>query len=126
MWKKIQTTGDRPTHGRYGHSACAFKDSIIYFGGECNFNQDLKYRETLGDVRSLSLNRGEWRYHTFSGTNCTARHHHAAVIQERNMYVYGGISNEGSFLSDLWCLNLSNSFDDFLAHYYRDVYMDTM
>jgi len=38
------------------------------------------------------------------------RRYHTAVVQNKAMYVYGGINKEGIYLKDLWCLHLSRKY----------------
>jgi len=96
-----------PSKGRYGHTACVYKGSIIFFGGEGSFRTELKYRECLSDVRIFTLETAEWKYFPCVGKSITARRNHTAAIYEQTMYVYGGINVEGNYLDEVWTLSLS-------------------
>ena len=94
--------------GRHGHTACAYKDSIIIFGGEGPHPYGLKHRECYFDVRMFSPEHAEWSYMSCNGKPITSRRNHAACIVDTIMFVYGGIDSEGLLLDETWGLNLSN------------------
>ena len=102
--------GDKPLTGRHGHSACEYKNNLIIFGGEREFNPSLNFRKCLNDVHAYHINTNEWknmRSSSLSSLSITQRRCHAATIYNRFMYVYGGITNEGTYAKDVWAFNLS-------------------
>jgi len=99
--------------GRHGHSACEYKRTLIIFGGEHEFNPTLNFRECLNDVRMFTPENNEWKYLKSQSNPIDPRRYHSAAIHGRNMYVYGGISNEGEYLKDVWTFDLSKN--DFLV-----------
>ena len=111
-WAKPEVTGEAPRTGRHGHTACAYKNSIIIFGGQHQFNPTLNYRECLNDVRKFTPIANEWEHIRCSGRAIEARWNHAAVIYENKMFVYGGVNSEGKKLIDVCVLSFSmrNSF----------------
>lgn len=43
QWENIGVgEGDNPMQGRFGHSACLYKKSIVIYGGEKKYNSRLK------------------------------------------------------------------------------------
>ena len=54
-----------------------------------------------------NLERSEWKRLPNIGGQIAARRYHTAVIQNKIMYVYGGVNKEGLYLKDLWCFYLS-------------------
>jgi len=93
--------------GRHGHTACEYKKSLVIFGGEQQFNSALNYRECLNDIRMYLPQTHEWKYLKSTSHPIDPRRHHAAAIQGRHMYVYAGISNEGTYFKDVWAFDLS-------------------
>ena len=111
-WSKCQSQGDEPLFGRHGHSACEYRKTLIIFGGEQLFNDIINVRDCLDDTRIFVPERSEWKRIFSPGSQMTARRYHTAVVQNKAMYVYGGINKEGIYLKDLWCLQLSNIFGE--------------
>ena len=109
-WIKPEVTGEVPLEGRHGHSACVYKKSLVVFGGQKDYNHELRYRECLNEVRIFSAYKNSWEKVKTRGPTIEPRRNHASAIYDRVMYIYGGINTEGHYLRDLWSLNLSNFF----------------
>jgi len=108
-WAKIDARGDIPLRGRHGHSACQFEGNLIIFGGELKFNEELKFRECSNDMYIFSLERKQWKWNKTEGKIIEPRRNHSAVIHNKQMFVYGGVSIEGSYMKDLWCFNFKTN-----------------
>lgn len=108
VWTKQKTSGEMPFYGRQGHTALEYRKSVIIFGGEKQFNENIKMRECLNDTRTYNPEKNEWKFLKCVGKVLEPRRSHSASIHDKIMYVYGGISQYSHCLSDLWSLNLSN------------------
>lgn len=84
------------------HTACLYEDGtaawMIVFGG-------FAVGERSNKVYSLNLGSEKWKEaHTSKGPE--GRSNHSAVIVKDHMYIFGGTSEEGEKLCDLWRLDL--------------------
>jgi hypothetical protein len=84
------------------HSACLYEDGtaawMIVFGG-------FSIGERTNNVYSLNLNTEKWKLaQTTKGPE--PRSNHSAVIFQDRMYIFGGISEEGEKINELWRLDL--------------------
>ena len=102
--------GDIPKYGRHSHTACEYKNKVLIFGGEERWNPTLNYRECLNDTRSFDPAKNEWKALRCLG-GIDPRRNHAAAVVEKTMFVYGGINNQGTYLKDVWALNLSKKYE---------------
>mgnify|MGYP000885029317 CR=1 FL=1 len=107
-WTQPKMTGEMPFFGRQGHTALEYHKSVIIFGGEKNFNHSMRVRECLNDTRSYNPEKNEWKFHKCMGHILEPRRSHSACIHEKHMLIYGGVSQYGRYLNDIWALNLSN------------------
>ena len=82
--------------------------NIVIFGGEKKFNSAVKLRECLNDTRTFNPETNEWRFVKSLGKILEPRRNHSAAVNNRILYVYGGISGNGILLKDIWMLNFSN------------------
>ena len=96
--------------GRHSHTACLYKNSIIFFGGESNNKEDFDGRTFLNDIKIFNLDKNEWKILNGSGQPITGRKNHAAVVHDKNMFVYGGLDAKRGYLGELWTLNLSKIY----------------
>eukprot|EP00698_Gefionella_okellyi_P005667 TRINITY_DN15136_c0_g1_i1.p1 TRINITY_DN15136_c0_g1~~TRINITY_DN15136_c0_g1_i1.p1 ORF type:complete len:423 (-),score=52.36 TRINITY_DN15136_c0_g1_i1:99-1367(-) len=78
---------------RYGHTAVAYLESMIVFGGT-SFDG-----ECLSSQASLVVNRKAAQWQALAPG--PARTHHSAAILQHKMFVFGG-SNSTSLQNDLW------------------------
>ena len=83
------------------HTAVAFNHHMFVFGG---FIGGSRSNETFAlDLSSLS-----WQHPAVTGTPPSPRSGHSAVNHEEAMFVFGGCNDEGTKLSDVWKLQLTN------------------
>jgi len=111
-WKKFRPK-DRPEHDRLDHTAVLWKDSkMVVFGGIDEEDN------SLNDVWSLSCAPHKWSPIGMSlkwtklecsGQIPEARSRHAATIVDSRMFIFGGSSNEGYCLDDLYMLELNSN-----------------
>ena len=71
------------------------------FGG----NGGLHY---FNDTWSFNISTRKWTELQCTGTVPSPRGHHAAVLVDDVMYVFGGLAPDGTHLDDLTALNLSS------------------
>ena len=55
FWTKVNAKGDVPSEGRYGHTVCYYRHTLVVFGGEKQYNPALRARECLNDVKTFSI-----------------------------------------------------------------------
>lgn len=103
-WTRLDS--EEGPDGRTGHSACVYDENIIIFGGQRQFNPELKARECFNDVWKFSVQNHEWKRVRTTGEPIEPRRNHSAVIIGKNMVVYGGIDTNGNSLNDVKALNL--------------------
>lgn len=98
-WKKLdRTEGDIPTP-RGGHSAVAYNNELIIFGG---FDGKKHYN----DIHALDIERGVWRKVAVNGSPPTGRSGHAStLVADKHLMVVGGCQNT-VFLNDVHVLQL--------------------
>ncbi|OMJ77866.1 hypothetical protein SteCoe_22467 [Stentor coeruleus] len=84
------------------HSACLYEDGtaawMIIFGG-------YSIGERTNNVYLLNLNTEKWKQAKISN-GPEPRSNHSAIIYRDHMYIFGGTSDEGEKLNDLWRLDL--------------------
>lgn len=105
-WTRIYESRDIQ---RFGHTMCAYKnDKFIAFGGRSvNFylnevlildfdEKNEKVKIEKRKIKDLEVP--------------VARHEHASIIIEDEMYVFGGLSKDSLTLNDLWCYNIKENY----------------
>ena len=106
-WEKISQSGDVPDQGRFSHSADVYNKNILIFGGETGYNERVKIRCCLNDVRIFNTEKCEWKYIKTSGEVIEARRNFDSVVIGKSLVVYGGVNDYGRYLNELWELNLA-------------------
>ena len=76
------------------------KKAMILFGGQAGY-------KASADVYEYNFESTKWQRIPISN-GPRARSNHSAAIHKDSMFVYGGRSNEGDILSDVWELNLTS------------------
>ncbi|MFO7650782.1 MAG: kelch repeat-containing protein, partial [bacterium] len=101
-WQRLTPSGAAPAARAYAMAVYhPGRRSLIVYGGWSGSTQ-------LGDVWELQLDSLVWRQLSPSGTPPSARYDAACCLDqaEDRMVVFGGRSG-GTFLSDLWALDLT-------------------
>mmetsp|Transcript_31973 Transcript_31973/g.76650 ORF Transcript_31973/g.76650 Transcript_31973/m.76650 type:complete len:677 (+) Transcript_31973:36-2066(+) len=102
IWTIVETSGEGPS-SRGGHTAVAFGQDMLIFGGA---NSD----ETYNDVYKLDTTTGRW-YRGVAATEDKppARTGHASAShRDGQLFVHGGYSDDGRYLDDMWLLELQD------------------
>ncbi|KAH3742681.1 rac gtpase [Pelomyxa schiedti] len=90
---------------RFGSTAVAYNSSMILFGG---FNSTAS--TASDELYSVSLSDLQWTLfeHGTEPHFVPSRYHHTALVHKNGMLIFGGIASNGSWLNDLWRLDLVN------------------
>ncbi len=121
IWNKINPKSDSFVEPRYGHTAKNFKGGMIIFGGASKYNDMIKMRCCMNDLRLykpgiyiyiyiytyMYIEIKEWKYLKTTGDVIESRRNHACEILGRSLIIHGGLNDHGRYLNDLWELNLS-------------------
>lgn len=92
---------------RLGHSAVCYKKHLLIYGGEYLYNDHLKIRDCLGDVKIIDFETREYKTLRTHGDFIENRRNHAyCLFAGKFLFISGGINSNGRFLNDLMYLNL--------------------
>ena len=88
---------------RCGQSGVIYKNKLIIFGGRYLHNT------TLADVDIYNIDNNEWEMKNLkTGIFLKLRRNHIACMVGQQMFIHGGIDEQGEYLEDSFLLNLSN------------------
>jgi hypothetical protein len=109
-WLPMETTGNIPEE-RFGHSAVAYKHSILVFGGAGDYDTKLRIRTLFARIFMLHTGKtqpvtGRWDTIKPSGSPPDNRRFHSASIVGSTMLIFGGLTADGLLLGDLTAVNL--------------------
>ncbi len=85
-----------------------FSPSPSYLIIYCRFGGKTKGLHWLNDTWSFDISTRKWTELQCTGSIPSPRGHHAAVLVDDVMYVFGGDAFDGTYLGDLTALNLSS------------------
>lgn len=92
---------------RLGHTAVAYKNKLLIYGGEHLYNEHLKIRDCLGGPKLIDFEKQYCKtLRTHGGFMENRRNHAYCLFAERFLFISGGINSNGRYLSDLMYLNL--------------------
>ncbi|CAK9147944.1 unnamed protein product [Ilex paraguariensis] len=99
VWKRAATSGTPPAK-RDSHTCSAWKNKIIVIGGEdsCDYY--------LSDVYILDADTLVWGKLSTSGELLPPRAGHTAVALGKNLFVFGGFTDEQSLFDDIYMLDV--------------------
>ena len=100
-WQKPTTLTVGP-EARFGHSGIIHNKRLIIFGG--------KYLtlSLLGDVDVYNIETKTWHTPSLSTySKLKLRRNHIACLIGNQMFIHGGIDEDGTFLNDCYLLNLN-------------------
>lgn len=103
-WNKVVTGSQMEP--RFGHTAVAYQNSLLVFGGGTFFNTAHRLRECLNGVRRLSVPGNQITYLKTSGTFIPARKGHISGILGKHMIISGGFNDKQHIIGDCAVLNL--------------------
>eukprot|EP00898_Chlorokybus_atmophyticus_P005483 jgi/Chlat1/5936/Chrsp4S06411 len=99
-WTFVAAATNTTPAGRHDHSAVAYDGEMYVFGG--------RSPQPLGDFWKFSFASSEWELLASEVEGLPARFGHSAVVIQDSMYVYGGYSQTGGLMSDLWQYNFTS------------------
>ena len=100
-WTKHYITSGFP-EARYGHTGVIHNNKLIIFGG--------KYLtlSLFGDIEVYNMDNKTWYTPSISTyTKLKLRRNHIACLVGNQMFIHGGVDEEGNFLDDCYLLNLN-------------------
>ncbi|CAM9398958.1 unnamed protein product [Discosporangium mesarthrocarpum] len=105
MWKKLATSGKRPTP-RYKHQAVTVGDKMYVIGGGC-----FKPEQSSIDVYCLDLKSLVWEETPMKGEMPKARVAHSCSFDPvgGDIYLWGGFTGELSRLADFYAFSCATS-----------------
>ena len=103
-WNKVLTGSQMEP--RFGHTAVAYQNSLLVFGGGTFFNTAHRLRECLNGVRKLSVPSHQITYLKTSGTFIPARKGHVSGVLGKHMIISGGMNDKQHIIGDCAVLNL--------------------
>lgn len=98
----VETRGEVPLP-RVGHASVGVGNVLIVWGGDTKTRDDEKQDEGL---YLLNLSTREWTRVKVSGPCPEGRYGHSAVIIGSKFYIFGGQTDNGRFMNDLWSFDL--------------------
>lgn len=105
-WTWAQMNTAYTPKGRIGHTACAFKNKMVVFGGWAHYSQRMGIRRCFRKVYTLRLKQGSWFSRVGSGTTPKPRRCHMAAVLGRSMVIYGGLDSMSKRLRSCYVYDL--------------------
>lgn len=99
VWKRAETSGSIPAK-RDSHTCSSWKKKIIVIGGEDSFDY------YLSDVHILDTDTLVWTKLNTAGQPLSPRAGHTTVALGRNLFVFGGFSDESNLYDDFHMLDI--------------------
>ena len=88
---------------RCGHTGIIYKNKLIIFGGR------LLHNTALADIEIYNMDNHEWEMREINTSiYCKLRRNHVAALVGQQMFIHGGIDENGEYLDDSHLLNLYN------------------
>ncbi|KAJ6229510.1 rab9 effector protein [Anaeramoeba flamelloides] len=98
-WKMTKPRSGKTPTPRYSHTMSLIGNKIYVFGGTNG-------KTKLGDLHIYNIETNSWENNPFQiGSIPCARSGHAAAVIENQIWIFGGRSEGGSFLNDLYCFD---------------------
>ena len=99
-WDIIKEEGGK-NESRYGHSAAMKNRNLFIFGGKL-----LNQKVVLGDLEIFNLDTKKWYYPNLrTSLSFPLRKNHIGCFIGNQMFIYGGIDENGEYLNDCHLLN---------------------
>ncbi|KAF0461281.1 cell end marker tea3 [Gigaspora margarita] len=86
---------------RSGHTACVYKDNIYIFGGSNG-------EKCFNDTWCYDTSNSTWSELSCTGFTPVPRERHGAVRIADIIYIFGGVTQEGDVLGDLFALKITS------------------
>lgn len=84
-----------------------YKQNLIIFGGQSNYNNTIKQRECLSDVRIYDPSNNNFTKARCSGEIPEPTANPAGCLYDKYLLVHGGTNSKSVYLSGLFLLDLS-------------------
>jgi hypothetical protein len=94
---------------RFGHSVVRYKDTLILYGGEENFDTERKKRKLFNDIYYYHIHAKLWEQVPWREKVVYGRKYHAAVMIGQNMLVHGGIKPSNNVIDEMILFNITNN-----------------
>ena len=95
---------------RMGHTALPYKRQLLIYGGEYLYNDHLKVRDCLGDIKMIDFDTQEIKnIRTYGDFIENRRNHASCIFAGKFLFISGGINSNGRYLRDLMNLNIETS-----------------
>ncbi|KAK4402271.1 Kelch domain-containing protein 3 [Sesamum angolense] len=101
-WKRVVPSGTPPSK-RDSHTCSSWKNKIIVIGGEDSYNN------YLSDVHILDADTLVWCKLNTTGQLLPPRGGHTTVGFGKNLFVFGGFSDEQNLYDDVYMLDIENA-----------------
>ena len=103
IWEPIKQTNE-VIDKRCGHTSIIYKSKLIIFGGRYLHNT------ALGDVDIYNIEQNYWEMNNYNSTIfLKLRRNHVACLVGSQMFIHGGIDEDGNYLCDSFLLSLNNN-----------------
>ncbi|KAL5723225.1 hypothetical protein ACHQM5_006648 [Ranunculus cassubicifolius] len=99
VWRRAMTSGKQPS-ARDSHTCSSWKNKLIVVAGEDSSDY------YLSDVHILDTDTLVWKQLTTLGQKLPPRAGHSTVALGKNLFVFGGFTDERNLYDDLHMLNL--------------------
>ncbi|CAL5445008.1 unnamed protein product [Camellia sinensis] len=104
VWKRAATLGCPPAK-RDSHTCSSWKNKIIIIGGEDSYDY------YLSDVHILDADTLVWSKLFTSGQLLPPRAGHTTVALGKNLFVFGGFTDESNLYDDLYMLDIGTGIN---------------
>lgn len=104
LWTSMNTAYS--PKGRIGHTACAYKNKMVMFGGWAHYSQRMGIRRCFRKVYVLRIKQGSWYSRIGSGDVPKPRRCHMSQVLGRSMIVYGGLDSMSKRLRSCYVYDL--------------------
>ena len=100
-WEKINQ--NLPMNNRYGHTALALNNKLYIFGGKTKYSNS----SIINGLEIFSFTNNSYLSNISSGEMPEYRRNHISIFIGTNMFIHGGINENGKILNDSYILNIN-------------------
>ncbi|PIA63125.1 hypothetical protein AQUCO_00200865v1 [Aquilegia coerulea] len=102
VWRRAMTSGKQPS-ARDSHTCSSWTNKVIVVAGEDASDY------YLSDVHILDTDTLVWKQLSTMGQKLPPRAGHSTVTLGKNLFVFGGFTDERNLYDDLYMLNMENA-----------------
>ena len=99
-WEKINQ--NLQIDNRYGHTALTLNNKLYIFGGKTKYSTT----SVLNGLEVFSFNNNTYSSNFLNGDSPENRRNHIAIFIGAQMFIHGGINENGKVLNDSYLLNI--------------------